>query len=177
MTSGHWAATAKRTSASLRRWRGSPRSILDCIGPSCSHGCDCGPTKVTPNGCGGCTRFASPTRCSLGPIRSWSTLRPLPKMCAQNRQPVSRDNAFWQAQERFGKAIEGSLTAYGDMRDHLVEMLFHGIYGSPLLQSFVGLKASDASPRHRPGVDAVYRAFIAQRVEELRQKRWRGRPA
>jgi len=94
----------------------------------------------------------------------------------QNRQPVSRDNAFWQAQDRFGKAIEGSLTAYGDMRDHLVEMLFHGIYGSPLLQSCVGLKASDASPRHRPGEDAVYRAFIAQRVEALHKEVGEGGP-
>jgi pimeloyl-ACP methyl ester carboxylesterase len=94
----------------------------------------------------------------------------------QNRQPVSRDNALWDAQERFGKAIEASLSAYGHMRDHLVEMLFHGIYGSPLLQSFVGLKASDESPRHRPGVDAVYRAFIAQRVEELRKSIGEGGP-
>lgn len=94
----------------------------------------------------------------------------------QNRQPISQDNAFWQAQERFGKAIEGSLTAYGDMRDHLVEMLFHGIYGSPLLQSCVGLKASDESPRHRPGEDAVYRAFIAQRVEALHKEVGEGGP-
>ena len=27
----------------------------------------------------------------------------------KNRQPVSRDNAFWQAQERMGKGIESSL--------------------------------------------------------------------
>ena len=66
-----------------------------------------------------------------------------------------------------GKAIESSLKAYGDMRDRAFETMFHAVYGSPLLQALVGLKASDAAPRHRPGVDAVYRAFVAQRIDEL----------
>ena len=63
----------------------------------------------------------------------------------KNRQPVSQDNIFWQAQERMGEAIESSLDAYCDMRDRTFEAMFHAIYGSPLLQSLVGLKASDAS--------------------------------
>ena len=82
-------------------------------------------------------------------------LKSLPSMAEnvrKNRQPVSPDNVLWQAQERIGKAIESSLDAYRDMRDRSSEMLFHAVYGSPLLQSLVGLKASDATPRHRPGV-------------------------
>jgi hypothetical protein len=94
----------------------------------------------------------------------------------KNRQPVSSDNAFWQAQERMGKAIETSLKAYGDLRDRSCEALFHAIYGSPVVQAMVGLKASDAPPRHRPGVDAVYRAFVAERVDELRRNLVRGGP-
>jgi hypothetical protein len=85
----------------------------------------------------------------------------------ENRQPLSPDNVFWQAQERLGKAIESSLKAYGDMRDRFLETTFHAVYGSPFLQALAGLKASDASPRHRPGVDAVYRAFVAQRIDEI----------
>jgi hypothetical protein len=94
----------------------------------------------------------------------------------EDRQPVSRDNALWQAQERMGKAIESSLKAYGDMRDRFLETAFHAVYGSPLLQALVGLKASDASPRHRPGVDAVYRAFVAHRIEELTRNIAQGGP-
>jgi pimeloyl-ACP methyl ester carboxylesterase len=94
----------------------------------------------------------------------------------ENRQPVSPDNAFWQAQQRTSKAIESALDAYCDMRDRFLETLFHAIYGSPLLQALVGLKASDASPRQRPGVDAVYRAFVAQRIEELTRKISEGGP-
>ena len=94
----------------------------------------------------------------------------------ENRQPVPPENALWQAQERMGKAIESSLKTYGDMRDRAFEAMFHAIYGSPLLQALVGLKASDASPRQRPGVDAVYRAFVAQRFDELTRNIARGGP-
>ena len=94
----------------------------------------------------------------------------------ENRQPVSPDNALWQAQEQMGKAIESSLKAYGDMRDRFLETAFHAVYGSPLLQALAGLKASEASPRHRPGVDAVYRAFVAHRIEELTRNIAQGGP-
>jgi hypothetical protein len=94
----------------------------------------------------------------------------------KNRQPVTPDNGLWQAQERIGKAIESSLDAYRDMRDRSLETAFHAVYGSPLLQAMVGLKASDASPRRRPGVDAVYRAFVAQRIDELTRNIAQGDP-
>jgi pimeloyl-ACP methyl ester carboxylesterase len=94
----------------------------------------------------------------------------------ENRQPVAPDNLFWQAQERMGNAIESSLKAYGDMRDRAVETMFHAAYGSPFLQALAGLKASDAPPRHRPGVDAVYRAFVAQRKAELMRNLAQGGP-
>jgi len=75
-----------------------------------------------------------------------------------------------------GKAIESSLKAYGDMRDRFLETTFHAVYSSPLLQALAGLKASEASPRHRPGVDAVYRAFVAQRIDEIMRNIARGGP-
>jgi Protein of unknown function (DUF3141) len=86
----------------------------------------------------------------------------------ENRQPVSKDNTFWQAQEWFGHWIETSLDAYRDVRDNTSEALFHAIYGSPLLQALVGLKASDENPRHRPGQDAAHMALVAQRIKELK---------
>ena len=94
----------------------------------------------------------------------------------KNRQPVTPDNALWQAQERIGKAIESSLDTYRDMRDRSLETAFHAVYGSPLLQAMVGLMASDASPRRRPGVDAVHRAFVAQRIDELTRNIAQGGP-
>ena len=88
----------------------------------------------------------------------------------ENRQPVSKDNTFWQAQEWFGHWIETSLDAYRDVRDNTSEALFHAIYGSPLLQALVGLKASDENPRRRPGKDAAHMALVAQRIKELKEQ-------
>ena len=95
----------------------------------------------------------------------------------ENRQPVSKDNAFWQAQEQFADWIETSLDAYRDVRDHTSEAWFHAIYGSPLVQALVGLKASDASPRRRPGTDAAHLALVAQRIDELKDDIAEGRAA
>ena len=92
----------------------------------------------------------------------------------KRRQPVSTDNTFWQAQEWFADWIETSLDAYRDVRDHTSEAFFHGIYGSPLLQALVGLKASDGSPRRRPGKDAEHLALVAQRIGELKDGITRG---
>ncbi len=38
----------------------------------------------------------------------------------KSRQPVAKDNPFWQAQERVADWIETSLDAYRDVRDHIV---------------------------------------------------------
>ena len=94
----------------------------------------------------------------------------------ENRHVVPRENALWQAQERLSDAIEASLNGYRDLRDQTAEVLFDVIYGSPVVQALTGLKASDGSPRHRPGKDANYYALVGQRVEELRNGMTEGGP-
>ena len=88
----------------------------------------------------------------------------------ENRHLVSKDNTFWQAQEWLGHWIETSLDAYRDVRDNTSEALFHVIYGSPLVQALVGLKACDENPRRRPGQDAAHVALVAQRKKELKDQ-------
>lgn len=94
----------------------------------------------------------------------------------ENRQPVSKHNALWQAQEQVSDQIETTLNAYRDMRDRMSEAWFHAIYGSPLMQAFVGLKASDKYPRSKPGTDAAHRALVARRIEELKEETTKGGP-
>jgi len=86
----------------------------------------------------------------------------------KNRHPVPQDNPFWQAQEQFSRLIETSLDAYRDVRDHMYETLFHAVFGSSVVQAMVGLRASDASVRRKPGEDAAYRGLVARRIGELR---------
>jgi hypothetical protein len=94
----------------------------------------------------------------------------------QNRQPVAKENVFAQAEASASNWIETALNSYRDLRDELTESAFLNVYGSPALQAVAGLRASDGAPRRRPGLDATYKAFVAQRVEELKQKIAQGGP-
>jgi pimeloyl-ACP methyl ester carboxylesterase len=105
-----------------------------------------------------------------------SYLRPAADKVREHRQPVSPNNAFWQAQEWTSNWIETSLNIYRDIRDQWFETLFHRIYGSAPLQALVGLKGSEQTPRRRPGNDATHRAFVAQKVEDLRNRITEGGP-
>ena len=93
-----------------------------------------------------------------------------------NRRPAVASNVFWQAQERFAQSIEQALDGYRDVRDHLAEASFHAIYGSPLVQAMVGLKATDAGVRRRPGKDPAHVAAVARRIDELRADVAKGGP-
>ena len=99
-------------------------------------------------------------------------MRPLDPWMAlinKHRRPVSDENVFWQAQQRYSDWMETSLDAYRDVRDHLVETYFHSVYGSPLVQALVGLKATDRSPRRKPGEDPAYVALVTRRIAELKE--------
>jgi pimeloyl-ACP methyl ester carboxylesterase len=111
---------------------------------------------------------------SANPFMSY--LASMADVVRQNRRPVSKDNVFGQAEASASKWIETALNTYRDLRDGLTEVAFLGLYGSPVLQAVVGLKASEGGPRRRPGLDATYKAFITQRVEELKRNIGEGGP-
>ena len=96
-------------------------------------------------------------------------LQPFLAQAEQHRNPVAQTNAFWQVQEWYAELIEASLNAYRDVRDHSYEMIFHAVYGSPILQALVGLKASDQEHRRKPSEDAMRLAWVARRIRELRE--------
>jgi pimeloyl-ACP methyl ester carboxylesterase len=97
----------------------------------------------------------------MRPLRAWA------EEVRRDRRPILDNNVFWQAQEQYAEWMEATLDTCREVRDRASEVLFHAIYGSPLMQAMVGLKASDSSPRRRPGDDPVHKAFVAQRVEQL----------
>ena len=109
------------------------------------------------------------------PFEVFSTRNPLMQQVAQlaeqvrqQRQPVSPDNPLLQWQAKMSEGIVSALNNYRDMRDKSMEQIFLATYGSPLLQAMVGLKASDESPRKRPGGEPERLAFIQQRIAELK---------
>jgi hypothetical protein len=97
----------------------------------------------------------------MRPLRAWT------EEVRRDRRAIPADNVFWQAQEQFADWMEATLDACREVRDRTAEAWFHAVYGSPLVQALVGLKAADGSPRRRPADDPVHKAFVAQRVEEL----------
>ncbi len=93
-----------------------------------------------------------------------------------NRAPVSPDNLFVQAQDKISEQMESALDGYRDARDRLYEETFLAIYGMPLLQAMVGLRASDAPPRAKPGEDPDHLRQMAAKRAELAARIGAGGP-
>jgi pimeloyl-ACP methyl ester carboxylesterase len=95
---------------------------------------------------------------------------------SEGRQQLSSTNAFWQAQEQFGRFMEEMLQGFGEARDRTVEAWFYAAYGSPIVQALVGLRASDARARRRIGTSPAHAAAVDRRIEELKAQIPNGGP-
>ena len=103
-------------------------------------------------------------------------LAPAARRIEKNRQPVAADNLFLQWEKIFSDWMTVSLNAFRDWRDMLMEQMFFNFYNQPWLQALLGLRASDDPPRHHPGRDSDYMAFVKRRIEELRADMDKGGP-
>ncbi len=69
------------------------------------------------------------------------------------------------------------LDAWRDLRDGMTEQAFLAIYGQPMLQALVGLRARDEPLRPAPGDEPEHRAFVAARAAEVHRGIGTGTPA
>ena len=159
----------------LRRWRGCPRPISVCTAPSCSHGYGRRPRPRVPSCCAGCIRPGCSSSCSRTATHCWRRWRPWRIRCA-HRRPAAADNPFAAAQDLVSGQIVAALDGWRDWRDAAVEATFHATYGSPLLQAMLGLRASDAPPRARPGRQPEELAFVRQEIADLTARMVQGGP-
>lgn len=59
----------------------------------------------------------------------------------KDRRPVSKENVFWEMQEKMSVFIVHRLDAYNEHKKHDGRKdLFTHIYGSPLVQAAIGLR-------------------------------------
>ena len=66
---------------------------------------------------------------------------------AAARAPVAADNPFVVLQGQVSNQIKSALNAYQAARDKLAEQMFFGFYGSPFVQSLLGInEGSDVRP-------------------------------
>jgi uncharacterized protein DUF3141 len=101
----------------------------------------------------------------------WS--RPIAQLAEQVRQarrPASPDNPFLQLQTTVSDRIIAALDAWRDLRDRSVEQVFLAIYGMPVLQALVGIRASNENPRRQPGIEPERIAFIQAQIRELKAR-------
>lgn len=87
-----------------------------------------------------------------------------------DRQPAAPSNALHQVEEAASEQIVQWLQSLGSVRDQLYEQVFRTTFGNPLLQALVGLKSSDAAPRHRPGDDAQHMSAVRERIADLKAR-------
>lgn len=94
----------------------------------------------------------------------------------KQRRPVDKDNIFWRTQEIISEGIVESLDLFRVWSEKMSEQMFFSMYDNPMIQAMLGLKASDAPPRSRPGKDPFYQALVKNKIEELRKKINHGGP-
>ncbi|EHR03183.1 DUF3141 domain-containing protein [Bradyrhizobium sp. WSM471] len=91
----------------------------------------------------------------------------------ENRKPVSKDNPFLAFQEQLSKQIVHVFDSWRDSQEAMSEAIFLNIYGSPALQTALGIdpKAEPSRPREMP---AEHRALLDKRAAELRSSMEKG---
>src|SRR6266850_6628291 len=87
----------------------------------------------------------------------------------EERKPVANDNPFLVFQEQMSKQIVSSLDQWRDSQEALSEAMFLAVYGSPALQSAVGVDPQSTPSRHRE-MDAKHRELLQARIAELKAK-------
>ncbi|SHF45853.1 Protein of unknown function [Modicisalibacter ilicicola DSM 19980] len=95
---------------------------------------------------------------------------PLPVMAdaiKASRHPVDDSNPFKVLEGMISDQIVQGLNAYRDLRDQATEQLFMQVYGQPLLQTLMGLRADDQRPLPLPGASPEHHRFVEQRKQAL----------
>jgi len=70
-----------------------------------------------------------------------ATIKTMADAARAKRTVAAEDNPFRIMEGMMSDAIGQGLKAYGEMRDFWSEQIFLGVYGSPVLQAMVGLRA------------------------------------
>jgi len=108
------------------------------------------------------------------PMMSW--MAPLAEKARAERQTPDPENPCMKMQEQASDMVTKCLETYGQLRDQSLEAMFHAIYGSPLLQAWLGVTSKDGRVRPKPGISPEQRAALDARIETLRTTMDQGGP-
>jgi hypothetical protein len=86
----------------------------------------------------------------------------------ENRSPVDKENPFMAVQEQVSEQVTASLDAWRDWRDMMSEHAFLWAYGSPALQTAVGIDPNAAEPMRKAPKSPFHRELLRARIAELK---------
>src|SRR6186713_1814950 len=93
----------------------------------------------------------------------------LAEKVSEDRKPVSKDNPFIAFQEQVSTQVVRALDSWRDTQEALSEATFLAVYGSPALQTAVGIDPQSA-PSRRQEMSAAHRRMLDERIAELKSR-------
>ena len=85
-----------------------------------------------------------------------------------DRRPVSGDNPFVAMQENASRQIVAALDAWRDFNEAVAERTFLAVYGSPTLQTAVGIDPAGTQPLRKATKSPLHRELLQKRISELK---------
>jgi pimeloyl-ACP methyl ester carboxylesterase len=86
------------------------------------------------------------------------------------RKTVTPDNPFLKLQQIMSSNIVAALNSLQKMNESLAENAFVAFYGSPILQSILGIEADSRQPLRKPNQSLIHRELLGKRIAELRSR-------
>jgi Protein of unknown function (DUF3141) len=86
------------------------------------------------------------------------------------RKPVAPDNPFLKLQQIMSGNIIAALDGWRKMNESAAENAFMALYGSPILQSILGIDTASEEPLRKPNKSLLHRELLDKRIGELRSR-------
>jgi hypothetical protein len=87
-----------------------------------------------------------------------------------DRKSVAANNPFIALQESMSRQIVTALDVWRDASEALAERTFFAVYGSPMLQTAVGIDPNASAPLRRAARSALHQELAARRVAALKSR-------
>ncbi len=96
--------------------------------------------------------------------------KPLADAVRTHRMPIGKENPFRAIEQAASSWITTCLQTWGEIHDSMTEAFFLSSYGSPLLQTMVGLGEQRSAPPHRIERDLARETATAELRSDLEQR-------
>jgi len=86
------------------------------------------------------------------------------------RKPVAPDNPFLKIQQTMSRNIVAALDGWRKATENIAESAFISFYGSPILQTMLGIQSDTRRSSRKPDKSLLHRELLAKRITELKSR-------